>query len=55
LFFPMAETELSVDEKRQLKNQFDEEESGYNTKQIIRDNLFRLQKMEKLILEMGKV
>ncbi len=54
LFFPMAETELSEDEKRQLKNQFDEEESGYNTKQIISDNLSRLQKMKKLILEMEK-
>lgn len=51
LFFPMANSELSKDEKRQLKHQFDEEEAGYNTNQMSCDNLYRLEKMEKLILE----
>jgi hypothetical protein len=48
----MADTELSEDEKRELKSQFDEEEAGYNTKQMVNDNLFRLQKMKNLISEM---
>jgi hypothetical protein len=47
----MAHSELSKDEKRQLKHQFDEEEAGYNTNQMSCDNLYRLEKMEKLILE----
>jgi len=55
LFFSMAETELSEDEKSQLKNQFDEEEAGYNTKQIISENLSRLQKMKELISEIKKL
>ncbi|ACN13196.1 putative fusion protein with hemerythrin HHE cation binding domain [Desulforapulum autotrophicum HRM2] len=54
LFYPMAETELSEDEKRELKNQFDEEEAGYNTRQMISDNLSRLQKMKELIFEIKK-
>lgn len=46
LFFPMAETELSEDEKKNLKTRFDEEEAGVNSKKIIRDNLSRLQKLK---------
>lgn len=48
-FFPMAETELSENEKRNLKKQFDDEEAGLNTNKIINDNLFRLQKLQKMM------
>lgn len=50
LFFPMAESELSENEKKGLKQQFDEEE-GLNTKKIIDKNLSRLKKLKQLMTE----
>ncbi len=49
LFFSMAKAELSKDEKRQLKTQFEEEEAGLDTEKMIKENLFRLEKMKHLI------
>ncbi len=49
LFFPMAETELSENEKNQLKKQFEAEENGLNTNKVLRDNLSRLQNMKNAI------
>jgi hemerythrin-like domain-containing protein len=49
LFFPMAESELSENEKRRLKEQFDEEEAALKAKKINSENLARLCKMKNLI------
>ena len=48
-FFPMAGAELSENEQRRLKEQFEEEEAGLNVKEINRENLARLGRMNDLI------
>ena len=51
LFFPMAEAELSENEKESLQSQFDQEESALDCNKIIHRNQKRLQEMAALIAE----
>ena len=51
LFFPMAEAELSENEKESLQNQFDQEEAAVDGKSIIHRSQTRLQEMAALISE----
>jgi len=51
LFFPMAEAELSENEKETLQNQFDQEEAVVDGESIIHRNQKRLQEMAVLISE----
>jgi hemerythrin-like domain-containing protein len=51
LFFPMAEAELSENEKENLQTQFDQEEAAVDGESIIHRNQKRLQEMSALISE----
>jgi hemerythrin-like domain-containing protein len=51
IFFPMAEAELSGEEKKQMLDQFFEEETASSSRKIIHDNLSRLVIMENMISE----
>ncbi len=51
LFFPMAEAELSDDEREILQNQFDEEEIAVDGNSIIHRSRKQLQEMGELISE----
>ncbi len=49
LFFPMADAELSDDEKQQLENQFKQEETALNETCLIEESRTRLKEMAAIL------